>query len=300
MWLESRGLTYRVDGPADGLPLVYHHGTPGAALPPPALVEAATVRGLRTVTYARPGYDGSTPRPGRTVADAATDTAAVLDALGAGTFHTLGWSGGGPHALACAALLPDRCLGAASVAGVAPYGATERRPAGLAQVPAHDGLDWTAGMGADNVEEFGAALRGEPDLTRYLEAQVPALAAIEPHDVAAALGDLVSEVDRGLIGSGVAGSLAALFRAGVSTGVAGWRDDDLAFVRDWGFPLAARCPVSIWQGAQDRMVPYAHGRWLAAHWDRARARLLPEQGHLSMPATGFADALDDLLRPGQL
>jgi pimeloyl-ACP methyl ester carboxylesterase len=283
MWLDTRELTYRVDGPGDGAPLVYHHGTPGAALPPPALVDAATARGLRVLAYARPGYQGSTPGPGRQVADAATDTAALLDALGAGTFYTLGWSGGGPHALACAALLPDRCLGAASVAGVAPYRV--------------DGLDWLAGMGADNVEEFGLTLRDEPDLTRYLEEQASGLAAIEAGEVAAALGDLVSDVDRALIASGIADYLAATFRAGVSTGVAGWRDDDHAFVRDWGFPLAARCPVSIWQGAHDRMVPYAHGQWLVAHWARARSRLLPGQGHLSLPVSGFADVLDDLLNP---
>src|SRR5581483_5993332 len=118
-----------------------------------------------------------------------------------------------------------------------------------------------------------------------------------PDEVAAALGDLVSDVDRALIAQGIADYLAATFRAGVSTGIEGWRDDDYAFVRDWGFPLAAGCPVSVWQGAQDRMVPYAHGQWLVAHWERARPRLLPEQGHLSLPTTGFADVLDDLLDP---
>src|SRR5437660_2335451 len=129
---------------SDNEPLVFHWGTPCAAVWFDPLVSAASRAGLRLVTYSRPGYAGSTSRPGRTVADAAADVAAILDALGAGTFVTLGWSGGGPHALACAALLPDRCVAAASVAGVAPFTAP--------------GLDWTAGMSPDNIAEFRAAV----------------------------------------------------------------------------------------------------------------------------------------------
>src|SRR5438270_6413446 len=134
---DGRIIEIRTAGPADGLPLVLNEGTPaGVALYPPTVV-AAVVRGLRVVLPARPGYEGSTPRPGRRVADVAGDVADVLNALGADTFLTAGWSGGGPHALACAAILPGRCLAAASIAGVAPYGA--------------EGLDWTAGMGPENI-----------------------------------------------------------------------------------------------------------------------------------------------------
>jgi pimeloyl-ACP methyl ester carboxylesterase len=127
---DGRVIEFLAAGPADGLPLVLHEGTPcGLVLYPPT-VRAAAIRGLRVVLAARPGYEGSTPRPGRSVVDVARDTAAVLDELGAATFVTLGWSGGGPHALACAAALPGRCLAAGSIAGVAPFTA--------------DGLDWAA------------------------------------------------------------------------------------------------------------------------------------------------------------
>ncbi len=285
MWLElpdGRRMTYLVEGPADGVPLVYHHGTPGAAVPLPSLVAQAARRGLRVVFYERAGYGESSPKPGRTVADVAADVATVLDALGAGTFLTLGWSGGGPHALACAALLPDRCVGAASVAGVAPSTAP--------------GLDWLAGMGSDNVAEFSAALTGEAELTRFLESVTPELAKMQPADVVAGLGDLASETDRQHLTPELAEYLATSFRAAVREGIAGWRDDDLAFVRDWGFAPGARCPVTVWQGAQDRMVPYPHGQWLAAHWPGAVAHLDPGLGHLSYPATGFAYVLDELTR----
>jgi pimeloyl-ACP methyl ester carboxylesterase len=278
---DGRDLDVLVAGPASATPLVFHYGTPGGAALFDPMVDSATRHGLRTVICSRPGYGGSTPRPGRRVADVAADTAAVLDLLGAGPFVTLGWSGGGPHALACAALLPGRCVAAASVAGVAPYGAP--------------GLDWTAGMGAENVAEFGAAAAGETALTAYLEEQAPTLATVRGSEVAAALGDLVSDVDKRQLTGDFADFLAASFRAAVAGGIAGWRDDDLAFVRDWGCPLPAPVPVAVWQGGEDRMVPFAHGEWLAANLPGARAHLLPDEGHLSVVVGAFDEILDELV-----
>jgi pimeloyl-ACP methyl ester carboxylesterase len=262
-----------------GLPrtLVFHSGTPSAALPFPPLIEAAADSGVRLVTYSRPGYGESSPARGRSVADAAADTAAVLDVLGIGEFVTLGWSGGGPHALACAAGLPGRCRAAATLAGVAPHHA--------------DGLDWLAGMGPENVEEFTLATRGEQALTPYLEEAAAGLAGVTGAEVAKSLGGLVSPVDTASLTGELAEYLAAGFRRAVSTGIAGWRDDDLAFVRDWGFDLASiAVPVSVWQGDQDRMVPPSHGRWLARHVPNARDHFSPGEGHLSL-----AGALDRIV-----
>jgi pimeloyl-ACP methyl ester carboxylesterase len=248
------------------------------------MTEAAATLGLRTVIYSRPGYGGSAPHPGRLVADAAADAAAILDHIGAGPFVTAGWSGGGPHALACAALLPGRCLAAATIAGVAPYGG--------------DGLDRLDGMGPENVQEFAAATAGEAALAGMLKEGSDALREITAADLAAGLGGLLSEADNAVISGDFAEYLAASFRAAVTTGTAGWRDDDLAFVRDWGFPLGgdgAGAPVTIWQGGQDRMVPYAHGAWLAGHLPGARAHLLPGEGHLSLAVNAFDQVLADIL-----
>jgi pimeloyl-ACP methyl ester carboxylesterase len=167
------------------------------------------------------------------------------------------------------------------MAGVAPYRA--------------NGLDWLAGMGADNVEEFSAASAGEAALSRFLDDHAAELATVHGDSVAKALGDLVSDVDNRQLTGGFAAFLAASFRAAVTTGIAGWRDDDLAFMRDWGFPLTAASPVAIWQGGQDRMVPYAHGEWLAANIPGARAHLRPDDGHLSLVIGAFDDILDDLV-----
>ena len=157
---DGRDIDLLLAGPAGGLPLVMHEGTPQGLVLYPPTVQAAQERNLRPVLVARPGYERSTPRPGRRVADVAADVAAVLDALGLDTFVTAGWSGGGPHALACAALLPGRCLAAASIAGVAPSSAP--------------GLDFTAGMGPENVAEFGAAARGPDALTEFLDREAAA------------------------------------------------------------------------------------------------------------------------------
>jgi pimeloyl-ACP methyl ester carboxylesterase len=285
----GRNIDILLAGPPEGLPLLLHDGTPvGLALYPPT-VQAAQARNLRAIQIARPGYERSTPRPGRAVADVAGDTAGVLDVLGLDTFVTVGLSGGGPHALACAAGLPGRCLAAASVAGVAPYGA--------------EGLDWTAGMGPENVAEFGAAVRGQAELTEFLDREAAALASVTGAEVAVSLGGLISAADRAVLTGEYADHVAAGLRAALSAGIVGWREDDLAFVKDWGFTLgwdpsageAAAAPVAIWQGDQDRMVPFGHGRWLAANIPGARAHLLPGEGHLTIGVSGIGRILDDLL-----
>jgi pimeloyl-ACP methyl ester carboxylesterase len=278
---DGRILEYFAAGPEDGTPLVFHHGTPFAAVLFEPMVAAAARHGLRLVVHSRPGYAGSSPRPGRDVAAVVEDVTALLAELGADRFLTVGWSGGGPHALACAALMPGRCLAAATIAGVAPYDA--------------EGLDWLDGMGAENIEEFGAATAGVEPLNAYLSAQVKSLASVRGEEIAAALGDLISDVDRRALSDDFADFSAAAFRKAVSAGVAGWREDDLAFIGDWGFDLTAvRTPVAIWQGAEDRMVPFAHGRWLAGHVAGATAHLRPTEGHLSLVLDKFDDIVADL------
>ena len=277
----GRSLEVSVSGPQQAPPLILHHGTPSERTQYPPFAQAAAVRGLRLVTYSRPGYGGSSRQPGRVIADCAADTLAIVEHLGVARFYTAGWSGGGPHALACAGLLSDRVLGCATIAGVGPFGAA--------------GLDFLEGMGRENREEFGAALAGPSELQDYLEGQAQVLAGVTGEQVAAALGDLVSPVDVGALTGDFAAYLATTFRQAVSTGVWGWFDDDLAFTRPWGFDLEVGVPVVVWQGGQDRMVPFAHGQWLATQVPGARPRLLPEEGHLSIAVASFGKILDALL-----
>lgn len=279
---DGRTLEVTVTGPAGATPLVFHHGTPGSGRQLTSVAGAARARGLRLVTWSRPGYAGSTPQPGRRVVDVVSDTAAVLDALGCDTTLVAGWSGGGPHALACGALLPERVLGTLCIAGVAPYAA--------------EGLDWLGGMGEDNLAEFGAALAGEPALRAFLEAARGELVGITADDVATSMASLLPPVDVAALTGELAEDLAAGFRDAVSHGIEGWLEDDLAFVQPWGFDLAAMTrPALVWQGSEDLMVPFAHGRWLADRVPGASTHLEVGEGHLSIGVGALDRMFDELV-----
>jgi pimeloyl-ACP methyl ester carboxylesterase len=278
---DERILDVSVDGPEDALPLLFHNGTPSSRQLYDPFVEAASQRGLRMVSFSRAGYGNSTRNPGRSVASVIPDVAAILDQLGAHRFYTLGWSGGGPHALACAALLPERLIGAATVGCLAPYES--------------EGLNWMAGMGQENVESFRAALAGDTALRPFLERAATWAANATPDDVAASLGDLVSDADRSAISGKSAAWLADVFRESVRNGIWGWYDDEVAFVTPWGFDVGnIKVPVAIWQGARDRTTPIAHGEWLASHIPGVHPHLLPDHGHLSLGVDSFGLLLDDL------
>ena len=281
---DGRRLDVRVSGPADGFPLVFHHGTPGAVTPIRLLERAAHARGLRLVTTSRPGYGGSSPQPGRNVVDVAADTAAVLAAIGADRCLVAGWSGGGPHALACGARL-SAAVAVLVVAGVAPYGA--------------QGLDWMAGMGQENVVEFSAALDGEDRLRPYLLHQREQLKSATAAGIIAALETLLPDVDLAVLTGEFGEDLVANFHEAMRTGVEGWFEDDMAFTRSWGFELEEiSVPTMIWQGSADLMVPFSHGRWLAARLPGASAHLEQGEGHLSVGLGALDRMLDELVGAG--
>jgi pimeloyl-ACP methyl ester carboxylesterase len=283
---DGRRLQAVVGGPPDGELVLLHHGTPGAAtrVYPPYL-ELAEARGLRLAAYTRPGYGDSARHEGRTVADCATDAAAVADALGAREFLTVGGSGGGPHALACAALLPGRVKAAATIAGAAPT-----HP---------EGLDWLEGMADENLDEFAAARAGHEQLREFIEPVAGELREVSADQLLESLGGLVSPPDAAVLTGEYAKFAAGTMRESVRTGIWGWFDDDLALLGDWGFDLGAiSAPVSVWQGRQDRFVPPSHGEWLAAKVGGAGGHLLAEHGHLSLALAHFGAILDELLEPG--
>ncbi len=283
---DGRQLEVVSDGPDDGRCFLFHSGTPSAAGAYAPLVDELARRNLRFVTFSRPGYAGSSAMPGRSVGDVATDVQAILDALKIGLFFCAGQSGGGPHALACAALLPDRVIATATLAGVAPWPA--------------EGIDWFSGMGPENIAEFGATIKGRDALEPYLEREAAAVRDVQPAGVVASFGGLVSDVDKAALTGGYAEFMAVSLRRSVSSGIAGWRDDDLAFATSWGFDLASiETPVAIWQGGEDRMVPMQHGTWLAAHVAGAEQHLLPDEGHLSLALNKIGDVLDGLLAMGE-
>jgi pimeloyl-ACP methyl ester carboxylesterase len=279
---NGRRLEVELSGPENGPALIFHNGTPSAGTMYDRQLAEGAARGMRHVAYSRPGYGSSDRYAGRTVRDCVSDARAVADELRIERFFVAGASGGGPHTLACAALLPERVIAAAAIASAAPRDAA--------------GLDWMAGMGQENLDEFAAADDGEDQLLAFLEPRVAELLRAPGTELEAAFGDLLSQVDRDVLTGEFADFMAASTHAALAHGPWGWFDDDLAFVHDWGFDLSEiERPVTIWHGQQDRFVPFSHGQWLVEHVSGARARLFPGHGHLSLTVGAYGDVLDDLL-----
>lgn len=249
-------LLHGYDTGGDGdLVVVWHHGTPNVGAPPRPLFDKSRELGIRWISYDRPGYGGSTPHPDRTIAMAAEDVTAVTDHRGIRRYAVMGHSGGGPHALASAAIHPDRVVAVVSGAGLAPYDA--------------EGLDWFGGMTASGVRSLRAAAAGRGEKERFESSG----AEYDPEFTAADLETLSGEWSwlNEVVGPAVANGPAALI------------DDDLAYVSSWGFsPEDVIVPALFIHGGRDRIVPSSHSEWLASRCPHAELRLFPEEGHISV------------------
>lgn len=275
---DERTLELHELGDPDGLAVIAHHGTPASGL----LYERWQTPGIRLIGYDRAGYGGSTRDAGRSIASVAADVEAIADELGLDRFATWGISGGGPHALACAALCGDRLTACASLAGVAPWGA--------------EGLDWLAGMGEANVEEFDLVLAGEEALRPALDRDRAQMLDASPDGLRAVFETLLGDADRAVLDGPLVDFVHAGTVHGLGGGVDGWLDDNLAFVGAWGFELAAiDRPVLVVQGGDDRFVPRSHGEWLAAHVPGAEAWIDDENGHLTLLEHRVGEVHDWLL-----
>jgi pimeloyl-ACP methyl ester carboxylesterase len=280
---DGRRLFAELAGPDDGALVVSHVGTPGTRHTYERHLREGAERGLRHLTYSRPGSEGSDRRPGRSFADCVPDVVAIVDELGIDTFYVVGNSGGAPHALACAALLPARVIAAAVVSGFAPRDA--------------QGLDWLEGMGSSNVKEFEAVAAGDAELQHSIEALAEnMLAAVGATDVDTTFEDCLCEADRECLVEPFIGFNLDSFKRAISGGIWGWFDDDKAAYRDWGFDLARiDVPLALWHGAEDRFVPPGHSKWLVAKLPGAGLHLLPGEGHISMYERNYGAILDELL-----
>ena len=267
------GRTLRIyEGGEPGGPLILvHHGTPAGGELFEPWERDARERGAHLVSYDRPGYGGSSPDPDRAIAGAAADAAAIADALGAERFATWGISGGGPHALACAALLGGRVVGAASLGGVGPFDG--------------EGLNPLAGMGQENIVEFGAALMGRDAIEPMAGEQAQEMLAVQPAELVELMETLVSPIDAEYLRGPLGDYWSGIFPAVFAQSATGWVDDDLAFVKPWGFDVAdIVVPVLVWHGHHDRFVPISHAEWLYRRIPRCEARLSLDDGHLTLIA----------------
>jgi pimeloyl-ACP methyl ester carboxylesterase len=262
---DGRLLELHELGEPDGFPIIFHHGTPGAG----TIYGRWATSGVRVIAYDRAGYGGSTRKPGRAVVDVVADITALADELELRQFATWGLSGGGPHALACAALCDERLVAAASLAGVGPWNA--------------EGLDWLAGMGEGNLKEFDLVLAGEEALRPAIERERVDLLGVTAEQLREAMAPHLSPTDSAALTAGLAEYFHGNMTHGLVTGADGWIDDNLAFVKPWGFELGAiERPVLIVQGGDDLMVPRQHGEWLGANVAGAESRIDDAHGHLTL------------------
>jgi pimeloyl-ACP methyl ester carboxylesterase len=266
---DGRVLAVLEGGDPAGRPVLVHNGTPNSRLlhgPDLALAER---QGVRLISYDRPGFGGSTGQPGRTVADCAADVRTIAGALGVDQLAVWGISGGGPHALACAALLGDLVVAVASLASPAPYGAPD--------------LDYFDGMGQENVDDMRLML-ADPAASRAKCARDrQEMLAADPASVADTMRTLLAPVDEAALSGELAEYLVACVASGLEPGSEGWWDDGYALMSAWGFDVEAiATPVLLRHGRQDRFVPFAHGEWLAARIPGVRAELTDDDGHLTL------------------
>jgi pimeloyl-ACP methyl ester carboxylesterase len=273
---DGRNLNLLV-GDGDKRPaVIFHHGTPSCALIWKHWIERLEKAGIKAVAYSRAGYSTSDRKIGRNVVAVNSDIAEVLDHLSIDSFISVGWSGGGPHALASS--LDPRCKSVVVLAGVGMHGQAD--------------LDFLAGMGEENLDEFGVALEGEAKLIEWMNANGTAYKTITGEELRNSDGSLFSKSDIVAMQQiGFSDDLAENFRTSLQKGFWGWIDDDLAFTKGWGFSLdQVKIPVAIFQGDEDLMVPGAHGRWLNSKIRQSTLRLIEGEGHLAF----FSSAQDEI------
>jgi pimeloyl-ACP methyl ester carboxylesterase len=266
---DGRTLCVEWGGDPSGPTVLVHSGTPGSRHIFGPVLRNAEQRGIRVFKYDRPGYGRSTAQPGRTVADCAQDVRAIAQAFDLEQIGTWGASGGGPYALACAALLPDLVTAAASLASMAPYGA--------------EGLDYFAGMGQPNVEGIRLYLDDPTAAREQSRRDREEMLAMTPEGLREGFASLLSPVDAAGMTLDVAADVVADIRAGLAPDDEGWWDDGAAQLTPWGFNVEdIGVPVQIWHGARDQFVPFQHGQWLADHIPDADPHLSETDGHVTL------------------
>lgn len=247
--------------------VLFHHGTPGNSTSWRAWIDELADGEMRAIAASRPGYSVSDRKQGRKVVDVVDDLSQILDEFEIKRFVSIGWSGGGPHALAMS--LDKRCVGVITLAGVGQYGQQD--------------LDFLEGMGPENIEEFGISLKGEGPLRDWMNANAVGMQHVTGAGLREAFGGLIGKADKEVLAGDFAEDMASEMRRALAHGFDGWIDDDLAFVREWGFDLGAiNIPVHLWQGDDDFMVPHSHSRWLASKIPTAKLNFIPENGHISL------------------
>lgn len=277
---DGRTYGYEQWGAPAGLPLFSIHGTPGGRLSRYPDVSLWERLGLRVITVDRPGYGLSTPLPGRAVSHIAADVAAVADHLGIGRFAVHGGSGGGPHALAIAALLADRVLACAAVCSGAPL-----EPDEIAAM-----------LEINQVSYRIMTEQGRAGLTEFLAPWRERLLADPVAGLHAAMADAPEQDHDWLARPDVQQVHADSLTDALTPGTEGWVDDCMSMdAEPWGFdPASIGCPTQFWHSDDDANCPLSATRRLASVVPDARLTIWSGQGHTA-PSRNAEHVLSELI-----
>nr|OQO28616.1 hypothetical protein B0A51_03333 [Rachicladosporium sp. CCFEE 5018] len=300
---DGRVIDFHIDGDTNGYPFIWLHGTPGSRLAvPPSLDELCKTKGLKIIALSRPGYGDSSRHEGRVVVDTVADVTALNEHLGIKDCVVGGWSGGGPHVLACAARLKG-VKAALCVAGCAPYGKDDLDSGGPRSRQCVLRCQCMRRIGSNShpdIDEFNATLAGAPALRKLLDSQRPGLLAADAAGLVQEMASILPEVDKkallsdATLGQGVVEGI----HEGLKHSTDGWFDDDMELMKPWGFEVEeVNVPTAVWQGSEDQMVPFAHGEWIVKHlpaqW--CKAHLLQGEGHISVFIEHVGTMVEELL-----
>jgi pimeloyl-ACP methyl ester carboxylesterase len=264
---DGRSIEYIDNGVSSKSALILHHGTPTSMTVWGTWLAAAAEKGIRAIACTRPGYAGSDRKVGHRVIDANDDLGEILNQLNIENFVSVGWSGGGPYALASGLL--KRCTGVQLIASVSPYDAED--------------FDWFQDQTPEMIEEVKISAKSLEDCITFKEGYYTELRDMTAEQF------LVEYEKRSSFKAFEAAyrefskDLSFSMHDALRDSVFGYGDDEYAFLRNWGFETKdIQVPVGIWQGLDDKSVSPHMARWLNANILNPTLELLEDQHHGSI------------------
>lgn len=276
---DGRGLQVESTGDPTGRTLFFFNGTPTSRKIFHEMADEANSRGAHLICYDRPGYGGSTPHPGRTVADSALDVSVIAKHFEVDRMAVWGISGGGPHVIAAAVLLPELVCAAATFASLAPF--------------ASSNFDYFEGMPEKKRSQRGLYFSDPVGFQSHLRESREEIMNASDDYLAAKLHAMPAEtrVSRSFYRFSY-----ETMRIALENGIEGYWEDYQAFFSDWGFDFSYNAvPIQLWHGRGDLDIPFPHSQWLSRAIPQSELHITQTDGHFSILENHRVEVMEWLL-----
>ena len=278
---DGRALDYTDNGVSSKSALILHHGTPTSMAVWGTWLAAIAEVGIRAIAFTRPGYAGSDRKVDHTVISANNDLEEILNHLEVENFVSIGWSGGGPYALASGLL--ERCSGVQLIASVSPYDAED--------------FDWFQDQSPESIEEAKISVASLADSIAFKQGYYAEIRDRKAEEFLVEYAKRASFSSFENVYRAFAEDLSLSLRDALRVGVIGYAEDEYAFLRNWGFEVKdVRVPVVIWQGLDDLSVSPHMARWFNENLYNPTLELLEGQHHGSIMVEKRAEILNAAIR----